>query len=111
MYLKRDNVAAILRLIGERAATGSVVTFDFLTDRYLRSGPATALYGAAMKPLMKYVGESIRFTLDGTPPLRERLAAFLAEQRLMIGDFRALGSGSPEKPAFAGVVVAFVPPR
>ena len=43
-----------------------------------------------MKPLVKYLGESIRFTLDGAPPLRERLAAFLAEQHLMIGDFRAL---------------------
>ncbi len=45
---------------------------------------------------MKYIGESIRFTLDGTPPLREGLAAFLAEQHLMIGEFRALGSSSPE---------------
>ncbi len=25
------------------------VTFDFLTDDYIRSGPVTALYGAAMK--------------------------------------------------------------
>jgi hypothetical protein len=28
----------------------------------------------------------------------------------MIGDFRALGSGSPDESAFAGVVAAQVPP-
>lgn len=70
----------------------------------------TAVYAATMKPLVKYLAESIRFTLDGAPPLRERLAAFLAEQHLMIGDFRALGSGSPDESAFAGVVAAQVPP-
>ena len=36
------------------------VTFDFLTDRYLGARPVTAVYAATMKPLMKYLGESIR---------------------------------------------------
>jgi methyltransferase (TIGR00027 family) len=104
MLLSQEAVEATLRTIGS-CASGSVVTFDYLTSEVLES---QALSWRAARAGLRAAGEPLKFGIESTPPSSERLASFLRSCGLSLGEQRTLGKETDGKRAWGGFATAIV---
>ncbi len=104
MYLDREAVESTLRKIG-RTATGSVVAFDYFSAEVIESRSLFMRYARAV---INATGEPWRFGIDNTPPVKERVAAFLESCGLALEEQRNFGPEKDGKRAMAGFATAIV---
>jgi methyltransferase (TIGR00027 family) len=105
MYLDREAVESTLRKIAG-TASGSVVAFDYFSAELLEDRSLFMRYARAV---LDAVGEPFgSFGIDSTPPVRERVAAFLAACGLSLEEQRNFGQETDRKHALAGFAVAIV---
>jgi len=104
MYLDRAAVESTLRKIAGTAA-GNVVAFDYVSVQLIGSRSLFMRYARA---ILKSTGEPWKFGLDNTPPLRNRVEAFLEPFGLTLEEHRTFGPETGEKRAMAGFAVAVV---
>ncbi|HEY0604384.1 MAG TPA: hypothetical protein VGD58_15795 [Herpetosiphonaceae bacterium] len=104
MYLTREAVEHTLRTIAGTA--GTVVAFDYFAAELVTSPSLFMRYARAV---IKLTGEPFRFGIDNTPPVRERVAAFLASCGLVLEDQRNFGVETDRQRAMAGFVIAQLP--
>lgn len=104
VYLDREAVEDTLRKIAS-TAKGSVVAFDYVTTEPLES---QALYWRYARAGTRAGGEPLKFGIDSTPPLSERLAELLQSCGLSLGEHRTLGQEAEGKRAWGGFATAVV---
>lgn len=102
MYLDREAIEATLRKIAGTSA-GSVVAFDYFTTEPLES---KALYWRYGRFATRAAGEPLKFGVDSTPPVRERLAELLRSCGLSLVEHRTLGQDVERKRAWGGFAIA-----
>ncbi|HET9983345.1 MAG TPA: SAM-dependent methyltransferase [Longimicrobiales bacterium] len=107
MYLDREAVEGTLRKIAG-TAPGSAVAFDYVSTELIESG---SLFMRYAKAVIALTGEPWKFGIDNTPPVRERVAAFLESCGLSLEEQRDFGPETDRKRAVAGFVTAVVPAR
>ncbi len=103
-YLDRKAVEDTLRKIAS-TAKGSVVAFDYFTTVPLESNGLYWRYGRAA---VKAAGEPMKFGIDSTPPLHERIAELLQSCGLSLSEQRTLGQETAGKRAWGGFAIALV---
>ena len=103
-YLDRDAVEATLRKIGS-TAKGSVVAFDTFTTEPLES---QALYWRYARAGTRAAGEPLKFGIDSTPPLSERVAEFVQSCGLGLVEQLTLGQETDGRRAWGSFVIAMV---
>jgi len=101
-YLDQEAVKDTLRKIA-RTAKGSIVAFDYFTSEVLES---QALSMRAVRSSLNAGGEPLKFGVDSTPPLRERLAELLQSCGLTLIEQRTLGRETEGKRAWGGFATA-----
>jgi methyltransferase (TIGR00027 family) len=106
MYLDREAVESTLRTVAGTTC-GSVVAFDYLTADTIESRSLFMLYA---RTALKLAGEPWRFGMESTPPVRERVAAFLEACGLSMSEQRNIGQERDGKHAAGGLAVAMVIP-
>lgn len=104
MYLDRSAVEDTLRKIAS-TAPGSLVAFDYFTSEPLESSSLYWRYGRAATAS---AGEELKFGVDSTPPVRDRLAELLGSCGLSLTEQRTLGEESGNRRAWGGFAVASV---
>jgi methyltransferase (TIGR00027 family) len=104
-YLER---AAVKDTLGKIAslASGSVIAFDFITTEVLES---PSLYLRLVRTLLQAGGEPLKFGIDSTPPVGERLAELLQSCGLSLVTLRIAGNEQGGKRAWGGFAIAIVP--
>lgn len=107
MYLDREAVKHTLRTIAGTAA-GTVVAFDYFAAELVTSQSLFMRYARAV---IKLTGEPFRFGIDNTPPVRERVAEFLAACGLVLEEQRNFGAETEQQRAPAGFAIARVPTK
>jgi methyltransferase (TIGR00027 family) len=105
MYLDQAAVEATLRTIAS-TAPGSVVAFDYLSRQLIEGN---SLYMRYARAWLSRTGETWRFGIDSTPPVRPRVAAFVANCGLELVEQRNFGHETERKRADAGFCAARVP--
>jgi methyltransferase (TIGR00027 family) len=105
MYLDREAVESTLRTIAG-TAPGSVVAFDYFSDEIITDQSPFWRYTRAV---LRAFGEPFKFGLDNTPPVRQRVAEFLASCGLMLEEQRNFGQETDRQRAMAGFATAIVP--
>lgn len=60
---------------------------------------------------LKAGGEPLRFGIEGTPPVRQQVAAFLESCGVTLGEQHNFGRETDRKPAMGGFATGIVPPR
>jgi methyltransferase (TIGR00027 family) len=103
-YLDRAAVEDTLRKIAS-TAPGSIVAFDHFTTEVLESD---ALLMRSIRASLSVGGEPLKFGLDSTPPVRDRVAELLQSCGLELLEQRTLGDETAGKRAWGGFVVASV---
>jgi methyltransferase (TIGR00027 family) len=103
-YLTREAVQDTLRKIAS-TAKGSSVAFDYFTTEVLESD---ALMMRSIRASLKAGGEPLKFGIDSTPPLRERVTELLQSCGLALVEQRTLGEESGGKRAWGGFAIASV---
>jgi len=103
MYLDREAVQSTLRKIA--ATTGGVVAFDYLSNEMIET---RSVFMRLARAMIKAAGEPWTFGIDNTPPVRERVAAFLESCGLSLEEQRNFGPESNRRRAMAGFVTAIV---
>jgi methyltransferase (TIGR00027 family) len=105
MYLNRPAVESTLRKIAGTAA-GSVVAFDYFSTELLQ---ARSLFWLYARSVLKLIGEPMAtFGIDNTPPVKPRVAAFVASCGLTLEEQRNFGRECEDQGAPAGFAVAVV---
>ncbi|HZO33097.1 MAG TPA: SAM-dependent methyltransferase [Chloroflexota bacterium] len=105
MYLDREAVENTLRKVAG-TVPGSAVAFDYFSREQLGDQSAIWRYGRAV---LKAVGEPMgTFSIDSTPPVRDRVAAFLASCGLSLEEQRNFGQETARERARAGFATATV---
>ncbi|ATB43652.1 hypothetical protein CYFUS_009132 [Cystobacter fuscus] len=104
MYLERQAVEDTLRKIAS-TARGSVVAFDYFTTEPLES---RALYWRMARATTQASGETLKFGVDCSPPLSERLTELLRSCGLSLGEHQTLGKETEGKRAWGGFATAMV---
>jgi methyltransferase (TIGR00027 family) len=105
MYLARAAVERTLRAIAG-TARGSVVAFDYFAADLLEQ---RSLFWRYARAVLNLVGEPLgTFGIDSTPPVRQRVAAFLASCGLSMEEQRNFGAETDRTPAKAGFTTAVV---
>jgi methyltransferase (TIGR00027 family) len=107
MYLDRGSVVDSLRNIASTAA-GTVIAFDYFSDEIITSSSPFMRYSRA---IIKITGEPWIFGIDNTPPVRERVAEFVAACGLRLLDQRNFGPEAGETRSLAGFAIAEVPAK
>jgi hypothetical protein len=102
MYLDRESVERTLRQIAGTAA-GRVVAFDYLSTEVIESRSLFMRYARAV---INATGETWRFGIDNTPPIRDRVAAFVEACGLELEEQRNFGPEVNGRRALAGFVTA-----
>lgn len=105
MYLTKEAVERTLRTIAGTAA-GTVVAFDYFAAELVTSRSLFMCYARAV---IKLTGEPFRFGIDNTPPVRERVAEFLAACGLVLEEQRNFSPETDRTRAAAGFAIARVP--
>jgi len=105
MYLDAAAVEGTLRKVA-RTAAGSGIAFDYFSREILDSRSPFMRYARAM---IKLTGEPWKFGIDNTPPVRDRVAAFLRANGLELEEQRNFGPESGGRRALAGFAIANVP--
>lgn len=104
MYLDREAVESTLRKIAA-TASGSVVAFDYFSAELIEDRSLIMRY---IRAVVNAVGEPFRFGIDSTPPVRQRVAAFLESCGLSLEEQRNFGQETNRKHAMAGFATAIV---
>ncbi|MGE5222065.1 MAG: class I SAM-dependent methyltransferase [Omnitrophica WOR_2 bacterium] len=109
-YLDQEAVKDTLRKIastakGSGATRGSVVAFDYFTSEVLES---QALSMRSVRASLSAAGEPLKFGVDSTPPLRERITELLQSCGLSLVEQRTLGKETGGKRAWGGFTIATV---
>lgn len=105
MYLDRAAVEGTLTKIAS-TAPGSVIAFDYFSTELLESRAPQWLYARA---ILKVIGEPFgTFGIDNSPPVREKVGAFLAGCGLTLEEQRNFGQESAGNRAPAGFACAIV---
>jgi len=104
MYLTREAVESTLRKIGG-TSKGSVVAFDYFSKAGIQSRSLSMRY---LRAFLSATGEPWRFGIDNTPPVRERVAAFVESCGLVLEEQRNFGEETARKRAPAGFATAVV---
>jgi methyltransferase (TIGR00027 family) len=104
MYLDREVVGSTLRKIAGTAA-GSVVAFDYFSLEIIESRSLMMRYARAV---LSAIGEPWKFGIDNTPPVRQRVEAFLESCGLCLEEQRNFGQETDRKRAMAGFATAIV---
>ncbi len=105
MYLDRAAAEATLRALAT-LAPGSIVAFDYITTEPLES---RRLYSRYARAATRAGGEPLKFGIDGTPPSRARLAAFVESCGLALDEQQTLGQETDGQRAWGGFATAIVP--
>jgi methyltransferase (TIGR00027 family) len=105
MYLDQQAVESTFGKIAG-TAPGNIVAFDYLSNEFIESRSLFMRYSRAV---INATGEPWRFGIDNTPPVRERVAAFLESCGLVLEEQRNFGHESDHSRALAGFAVAIVP--
>jgi methyltransferase (TIGR00027 family) len=105
MYLDREAVESTLRKIA-RTAPGSVLAFDYFAAEQIES---RSLFMRYARTVLSATGEPLRFGIDNTPPVRQRVAELLAACGLTLAEQRDFGAETDRKRAPAGFATAVVP--
>jgi methyltransferase (TIGR00027 family) len=103
-YLDRAAVERTLFTIGH-TANGSVLAFDFFTTEVLVS---KSLQLRMLRRLLRAGGEPLKFGIDNTPPLRDRVTALLQPAGLTLIECRVVGQEVGGKGALGGFASAAV---
>jgi methyltransferase (TIGR00027 family) len=104
MYLDREAVETTLRKIAA-TATGSVVAFDYFSAELIAGRSLFMRYARAV---ISATGEPWKFGIENTPPVRQRVAAFLESCGLSLEEQRNFGQETGRKHAMAGFATAIV---
>jgi methyltransferase (TIGR00027 family) len=107
MYLERAAVEGTLRTIAH-TAPGSAVAFDYVSAELLHARSPFMRYARA---IINATGEPWKFGIDNTPPVRDRVAEFVARCGLRLEEQRDFGPETNGRRAPAGFAVAVVPER
>jgi methyltransferase (TIGR00027 family) len=103
-YMDREAVKDTLQKIAS-TAKGSLVAFDYFTSELLES---QALSMRSVRASLNAGGEPLKFSVDSTPPSRERLAGLLQSCGLTLIEQRTLGQETEGKRAWGGFAIAAV---
>jgi methyltransferase (TIGR00027 family) len=106
MYLDQEAIESTFRKIAG-TTTGSVVAFDYVSVELIEARTLFMRYARAM---LEATGEPWRFGIDNTPPVRDRVAAFLEPCGLSLEEQRNFGRETGRKRAVAGFATGIVPP-
>lgn len=101
-YLDRVAVEDTLRKIAG-CAQGSVIAFDYFTSEVLAS---KSLPLRLVRASLRAGGESLKFSIDSTPPSGEHLAELLHSCGLTLREQHLLGKETAEKRALGGYAIA-----
>jgi methyltransferase (TIGR00027 family) len=103
-YLEKAAVEATLRKISG-AARGSMVAFDYFTTEVLES-PEVIMQ--IIRTTLRAGGESLKFGIDSTPPLGERVDEFVRSCGLALIEQHTAGRETGKKRAWGGFAIASV---
>lgn len=103
-YLERAAVEDSLRKIAS-SAKGSIVAFDYFTSEVLESN---ALMMRSIRASLNASGEPLKWGIDSTPPVQERIGELLAACGLTLKENQTFGDESGGKRAWGGFAVAMV---
>ena len=103
-YLDREAVQDTLRKIAS-TAQGSIVAFDYFTTEVVESN---ALMMRSIRASLSAGGEPLKFGIDSTPPLRDRVVDLLRSCGLSLVEQRTLGQEADGKRAWGGFAIAAV---
>ena len=105
MYLDREAVENTLRKVAG-TVPGSAVAFDYFSREQLGDQSAIWRYGRAV---LKSVGEPMgTFSIDSTPPVRDRVAELLEACGLSLEEQHNFGQETAREHARAGFATATV---
>lgn len=105
MYLDRAAVESILRGVAA-TAKGNMIAFDFFTTEPLESH---GLFWRYARVGTKAAHEPLRWGIDSTPPVRERVAELLRACGLALDEEYTFGHEGDGKRAWGGFAAAVVP--
>lgn len=103
-YLERAAVESTLRKVAGTARE-SVIAFDFFTTEVLE-GQSLSL--RLVRASLNAGGEPLKFGIDATPPVSDRLAELLQACGLSLLEQRTVGKETEDKRAWGGFAVAAV---
>ena len=103
-YLEREAVEDTLRKIAS-VARGSVIAFDYFTTEILES---QSLKLRLIRASLQAGGEPLKFGIDSTPPIRERLTELLLNCGLSLREQHTLGKETEGKRSLGGFATAVV---
>jgi methyltransferase (TIGR00027 family) len=104
IYLDQTAVEDTLRRLA-RCAKGTLIAFDYFSSLAVDSREP---YWRFARAATRRAGEPIKFGVDATPPLAERVAELLAACGLTVRQHRTLGDESGSRRAWGGFTVAAV---
>ncbi|MCA0294196.1 MAG: SAM-dependent methyltransferase [Actinobacteria bacterium] len=104
IYLEPDAVRETLRKVAS-CAPGSLIAFDYYTSMSLESDAA---FWRMARSTTARAGEPLRFGVDATPPVTERLTELLAGCGLVQRENQVHGTESATERAWGGFAVAAV---
>ena len=105
MYLDREAVEGTLRKIAG-TAPGSIVAFDYYVADVIE---ARSFYMRYARAILSATGEPLKFGIEGSPPMREHVAAFLESCGLSQEEQLDLVQGTHRTLAMAGFATGIVP--
>ena len=104
IYLDREAVEDTLRNVA-RCAKGTVLAFDSYTTVSLESDQA---YWRFARASTKAAGEPLKFGVDSTPPMRDRLTELLRSCGLELLEQRTLGRETETERAWGVFAIAIM---
>ena len=103
-YLDQEAVEDTFRKVAS-TASGSVIAFDYFTSEILES---RALYLRMVRKSLLAGGEPLKFGIESTPPLSERVTKLLQSCGLTLVEQHTVGQETEGKRALGGFAIAIV---
>lgn len=103
-YLERSAVQATLSTVAT-LAPGSVLAFDYITTDVLES---SSPHVRLVRRALQVGGEPLRFGLESTPPVRDRVVELLQSSGLALVEQRTAGTERGGQRAWGGFAIAVV---
>jgi len=103
-YLSQRAVEETLRKVAA-TARGSVIAFDYITNDVLES---PAVYFRFVRASLRAGGEALKFGVDCTPPLAERLEELVGPCGLSATEQHTFGQETNGRRAWGGLATAIV---
>ncbi len=106
MYLEEETVVDTLRTVAQLPA-GSTLAFDYFARQLIDAEPPWRLLSKlTTASIAWFYGEHVVFGYDMQPPAREKMAGWLAENRLQLSDYEFLRGEERGKMSIYGFVLA-----